>query len=58
MPVGFTGLSLQFGRQGLRIATDHALDRQPTGNCPGTAGMIGVSVADQHHVEFFHPQFA
>ncbi|CAH0650860.1 hypothetical protein PSNVIR_05168 [Pseudomonas sp. Nvir] len=50
-----TGLQLNIIQ---RFPTDNPLDRQTPLYRPSTAGMIGVGMADQHHVQVTHPQLA
>ncbi|MNC67612.1 hypothetical protein D3C75_1181220 [compost metagenome] len=49
---------MQLNRQACGIAAKHLLDGHAVGYRPGTTGVIGIGVADQHQIECFYAQFA
>lgn len=57
IPLLATGTRLQRNIN-QRFPTDYPLDRQTTRNGHGPARMIGMCMADHHHVKAAHPQLA
>ncbi|MNM97463.1 hypothetical protein D3C81_1099680 [compost metagenome] len=53
-----TGFGVQLRGQPRRVTADYLIDSQTPADRQSAAGVIGVGMAEQHQIEFFHAQFA